>query len=89
LAARIELGHELCTAGPFRWVRHPIYLAMDLLAIGTWLWAPTALVAVGAALVVLAGDLRGRTEERLLHQAFGESYDRYQRRAWRFVPGIY
>jgi protein-S-isoprenylcysteine O-methyltransferase Ste14 len=89
LAARIERGHELCTRGPYRWVRHPIYLAMDLLAAGSWLWAPTTLVALGAALVALAGDLRGRAEERLLHAAFGESYDRYQRQAWRFVPGIY
>jgi type IV secretory pathway VirJ component/protein-S-isoprenylcysteine O-methyltransferase Ste14 len=89
LAARIDSGHQLCTAGPFRRVRHPIYLAMDLLAAGTWLWAPTAMIALGAALVALAGDLRGRAEERLLHEAFGESYDRYRRRAWRFVPGIY
>jgi type IV secretory pathway VirJ component/protein-S-isoprenylcysteine O-methyltransferase Ste14 len=89
LAARIERDHQLCTRGPYRHVRHPIYLAMDLLAVGSWLWAPTAIVALGAALVALAGDLRGRVEERLLHEAFGESYDRYQRQAWRFVPGIY
>jgi type IV secretory pathway VirJ component/protein-S-isoprenylcysteine O-methyltransferase Ste14 len=89
LAARIERGHELCTAGPFRWVRHPIYLAMDVLAVGSWLWAPTAAVAISVVLVALAGDLRARTEERLLHDTFGASYDRYRRQARRFVPGIY
>ncbi len=89
LAARIEHGHELCTAGPFRRVRHPIYLAMDLLALGSWLWAPTAAVGLGVVLVALAGDLRARTEERLLHDAFGASYDRYRRQAWRFLPGVY
>jgi type IV secretory pathway VirJ component/protein-S-isoprenylcysteine O-methyltransferase Ste14 len=89
LAARIDRGHELCTAGPFRRVRHPIYLAMDLLALGSWLWAPTAVVALGVVLVALAGDLRARTEERLLHQTFGQAYDSYLRHARRFVPGIY
>lgn len=89
LAARIEHGHELCTAGPFRRVRHPIYLAMDLLALGTWLWAPTAFVGLGVVLVALAGDLRARTEERLLHDTFGASYDIYRRQAWRFLPGVY
>jgi type IV secretory pathway VirJ component/protein-S-isoprenylcysteine O-methyltransferase Ste14 len=89
LAARIEHGHELCSAGPFRRVRHPIYLAMDLLALGSWLWAPTAAVGLGAVLVALAGDLRARTEERLLQDTFGSSYDRYRRQAWRFLPGVY
>ncbi|HYL05466.1 MAG TPA: isoprenylcysteine carboxylmethyltransferase family protein, partial [Thermoanaerobaculia bacterium] len=89
LAARIERGHELCTGGPFRWVRHPIYLAMDLLALGSWLWAPTATAGLGAVLVALAGDLRARTEERLLHDTYGQAYDTYLRRARRFVPGIY
>jgi protein-S-isoprenylcysteine O-methyltransferase Ste14 len=89
LAARIEHGHELCTAGPFRWVRHPIYLAMDLLALGTWLWVPTSAVGLGVVLVALAGDLRARTEERLLHDTFGQAYDSYLRNVRRFVPGIY
>ncbi|HEV3455669.1 MAG TPA: isoprenylcysteine carboxylmethyltransferase family protein, partial [Thermoanaerobaculia bacterium] len=89
LAARIELGHELCTTGPFRWVRHPIYLAMDLLALGSWLWAPTATVALGVVLMALTGDLRARTEERLLCDTFGQAYETYLRQARRFVPGIY
>ncbi len=89
LLPRIEDQHELCTAGPFRWVRHPIYLAMDLLAAGTWLWLPTAPVAASAVLVAVAGDVRGRGEERQLAAAFGSAYDRYRRRVRRFVPGLY
>jgi protein-S-isoprenylcysteine O-methyltransferase Ste14 len=89
LLPRIEHQHELCTAGPFRWVRHPIYLAMDLLAAGTWLWLPTAPVAASAVLVAVAGDVRGRGEERQLAAAFGSAYDRYRRRVRRFVPGLY
>jgi len=89
LLARIERGHQLCTTGPFRLVRHPIYLAFTLLAVGTFLWAPTVLVLVGVALVALTGDLRARTEERLLCEVFGDEYRQYQGRVPRTIPGLY
>ena len=89
LLARIEEGHQLCTSGPFRFVRHPIYASMDLLALGTFLWAPSLIVLVGVILVVLAGDLRGRAEERLLGDVFGDEYRAYCRRAARTIPGVY
>jgi protein-S-isoprenylcysteine O-methyltransferase Ste14 len=89
LLARIEEGHQLCTAGPFRFVRHPIYVSMDLLALGTFLWVPSPIVLVGAILVVLAGDLRGRGEEKLLAAVFGDVYRGYCRRTARTIPGLY
>ena len=89
LLARIEKGHQLCTTGPFRLVRHPIYLAFTLLAVGTFLWVPTVLVLVGVVLVALTGDLRARAEERLLCDVFGDEYRAYQRRVARTVPGVY
>jgi protein-S-isoprenylcysteine O-methyltransferase Ste14 len=33
LRATLEAGHELCTDGPFRYVRHPLYLAFGLLGL--------------------------------------------------------
>ena len=89
LLARIEEGHQLCTQGPFRLIRHPIYASMDLLALGTLLWAPSVIVMVGALLIALSGDLRGRAEERLLADVFGDEYRAYCRRAARTIPGLY
>jgi protein-S-isoprenylcysteine O-methyltransferase Ste14 len=89
LQARIGPRHELCTAGPFRRVRHPIYLAMDLLALGSWLWLPTLAVALGVALVASTGALRARGEEQLLLRAYGARYETYRRQTWRFLPGVY
>ena len=89
LLARIEKGHQLCTIGPFRFVRHPIYVAMDLLALGTFLWVPSAIVLAGAALVVAAGDRRARGEERLLADVFGDEYRAYCARVARTIPGVY
>jgi protein-S-isoprenylcysteine O-methyltransferase Ste14 len=88
---RAELGrdHQLSTDGPFRIVRHPIYAAMDLYAIGTAVWVPTPLVIVGAVLVLVIGDIRARVEEKLLVSAFGDAYRGYCARVKRFLPGVY
>ena len=87
--ARVDAGHRLSTDGPFSWVRHPIYVALDLLALGTLLWVPTAWTVAGLVLTAVVGDIRGRGEEEILLVAFGDSYRRYQAKVRRFVPGIY
>lgn len=87
--AQIDLGHQLATGGPFQFVRHPIYAALDLLALGTALWIPTLLVWLGTLLMVVTGHLRARAEEVLLERAFGNTYREYRRRTRRFIPGLY
>jgi len=87
--ARLDEGHQLATGGPFGLMRHPIYMSLNLLALGTAIWVPTPLVWVGFGLMVLGSDLRGRAEEKLLARAFGDSYSSYRARTRRFVPNIY
>jgi len=89
LLPRLEAGHALCVDGPYRYVRHPIYLAMDLWAAGSALACPWPLTLVGTAIVLVGGDLRGRAEEALLLSAFGDEYRAYAAKVSRFVPGIY
>jgi len=87
--AQVDPGHRLATSGPYRLIRHPIYAGMDLLALGTLVWIPTTIVASGCVLLVIAGDLRARAEERLLDEAFGPAYAAYRARTARLVPGLY
>jgi protein-S-isoprenylcysteine O-methyltransferase Ste14 len=87
--ARIDAGHRLSTDGPFAWVRHPIYAALDLLALGTLVWIPTPWTGAGLLLMAVMGDVRARGEEKVLVAAFGESYRRYRASVRRFVPKIY
>ena len=87
--AALAEGHQLATGGPFALVRHPIYLALDLLALGTALWTPTPFTWAGFVLMVIGSELRGRAEERLLLEGFGEAYRSYAARTRRFLPGIY
>lgn len=89
LLARLEPGHVLCTSGPFRWIRHPIYLACDLLAVGTAIAVGAVALWLGAVLVILGGDLRARAEERVLAAAFGPVYRLYLARSKRWIPGLY
>jgi protein-S-isoprenylcysteine O-methyltransferase Ste14 len=87
--ATLDKGHELATGGPFRILRHPIYMGLNLLALGTALWVPTAIVWAAFVLMAIGSDLRARAEENVLKQAFGPSYDEYCARTRRFIPGIY
>lgn len=87
--ATIDKSHALATGGPFRILRHPIYIGLNLLALGTALWVPTAIVWAAFVLMAIGSDLRARAEETVLKQAFGASYREYCARTRRFIPGIY
>ncbi|MGE5223862.1 MAG: methyltransferase family protein [Omnitrophica WOR_2 bacterium] len=85
----IQKEHRLITVGLYRFIRHPRYLGLTILLLGTALlfrsWA--GLVAdfiLLAALVWRIGD-----EEILLHQEFGDRWDDYCRHTWRMLPGIW
>ncbi len=69
--------HTLVTDGPYRWVRHPFYVAFavamaaDALVTANWFLALTGAVAV--VLIVI----RTRTEEQKLVERFGDQSKHY------------
>jgi protein-S-isoprenylcysteine O-methyltransferase Ste14 len=90
---RYEAGlneqHELIQSGPYRWVRHPIYVSIlgMLLATGAaWTWWP---MLVAALIPFLAGtEIRVRSEHRLLGERFQESFIAYRSRVRAYIPFI-
>jgi protein-S-isoprenylcysteine O-methyltransferase Ste14 len=82
--------HVLIVSGPYRWVRHPNYAGLLLVAIGTamMVWSPSA---AGVSLVVWLplALLRIDREERALHARLGAAWGRYSRDRWCIVPGVY
>lgn len=89
LVARVRDDHQLITEGPFRWVRHPIYVAMALFLVGWALTGGREAYLLIAAPVFMAGTLiRTAQEEALLKRQFGAQYDDYAARVKRFIPGI-
>jgi protein-S-isoprenylcysteine O-methyltransferase Ste14 len=87
--AKLDRGHQLATEGPFRLLRHPIYMGLNLLALGTAIWIPTMITWIACALMAVGSDLRARSEETLLGRAFGSAYTQYCARTRRFIPGLY
>jgi protein-S-isoprenylcysteine O-methyltransferase Ste14 len=80
---------ELVTAGPFRWVRNPIFSFMILGLGGATLALPSTLMLAALATTILAVELQVRLlEEPYLARTHGEGYAAYRRRAGRFVPGL-
>ena len=78
-------GAVLCTDGPYRFVRHPIYSGLLLLTAGITAVASTRrAVALGGGLVALL-SYKARFEERLLASRFPE-YEAYAAHTSRFVP---
>jgi protein-S-isoprenylcysteine O-methyltransferase Ste14 len=90
VVARTREDHELVTAGPFAWVRHPIYTGlfafMLAMAVGFGHWR--GLIA-GVPLYWIGTWIRVSEEERLLRAQFGAAYEAYAARVKRFVPGIF
>jgi protein-S-isoprenylcysteine O-methyltransferase Ste14 len=84
---KADQGTGLATTGPYRLVRHPIYLGLTLLAIGQAL----AFGSWPALVIVLSGIVptfawRARAEEKLLSRTFGERYAVYRQRTKMIIP---
>jgi protein-S-isoprenylcysteine O-methyltransferase Ste14 len=78
---------KLVTWGPYRYVRHPSYLAYFLLFIGWVLLFLNLLAAI--PLLAIPGYMHvAATEEELLLRRFGEAYVQYQHTTGRFFPKI-
>lgn len=76
----------LATAGPYARIRHPQYVAFVLILLGFLLQWPTLLtLLMFPVLWVMYGRL-AVTEEREMHEQFGEVFDDYARRTPRFIP---
>ncbi len=84
---RIKSDQQLIIAGPYRWVRHPMYTAIAMLSISLLLMTANWFVG-GAWLLCTALVMFVRTpgEERVLLEAFGDQYRDYMRSTPRFVP---
>jgi protein-S-isoprenylcysteine O-methyltransferase Ste14 len=76
--AGIVEHHQLITSGPYAIVRHPIYTGMLGMLMATGLAMTTFQVFVFASIIAIIGTLiRLQKEEILLHEQFGEKFERY------------
>jgi protein-S-isoprenylcysteine O-methyltransferase Ste14 len=81
-------GHPLVIGGPYRWVRHPIYLSLLLKAVGVALATSNLLVAGVCAALLVGVFIRIPHEERLLRAAYGGVWDEHVQRTGALFPRI-
>ncbi len=84
----LETTTALVTAGAYRYIRHPLYASLLLLAWGAYVKDPS-LAAIVLALAA-SGFLfaTARIEEAENVQRFGAAYASYMRRSRMFVPWV-
>lgn len=81
-------GHQLVTAGPYRYIRHPLYtfgllmyVALGLVAAMWWIW-------LGLAIIFPMLMWRTPREEAQLVARFGNEYRAYMQRTGRYLPKL-
>src|SRR5260370_679280 len=88
ITLEVREKHQLVTHGIYRWVRHPMYLALLIYSLGqalvipTWLMGPSSGVAMAWRIALRMGR-----EERMMREQFGKDYEFYQATTKRFIPG--
>ncbi len=82
-------GRALVVRGPYRMVRHPIYLAELAMIVGVTIVSPRVVPLVGATAVIVLQLVRIRAEERLLRSTF-PGFSRYAAvTRYRLVPFLW
>ena len=86
----VTVDHELVTTGPYRYVRHPVYVSFTAIAVGISLVFRSYLIAGVAVVWVVAAAWWVAAEEELLAspEGLGDAYYRYAERTGRFLPRL-
>jgi|SRR5437762_3599775 len=90
ITLEVREQHRLITQGVYRWIRHPMYSALVLYALGlalvipNWVAGPSNLIAFAVLFV-----LRVSAEEKMMAEQFGDEYAAYTARTKRLVPRVW
>lgn len=87
---RIQTDHQLVIIGPYRILRHPLYVGLLLLVVGVPLYIGNWLT-FACAIIIMSLLLNKRMihEEHMLELKFGIAYSNYLKKSYRFIPYIY
>jgi len=79
-AGHLEKNREVTTSGPYRWMRHPLYIGSALMAVGVVIAVREPFVGF-LAMIYFATTVPAaiRNEEMHLRRTFGDLYERYAR----------
>jgi protein-S-isoprenylcysteine O-methyltransferase Ste14 len=82
----LKRDHELIVAGPYRWVRHPIYTGLLLAFVGSALAVGEWRGVLAVAIVAASFWRKLKLEEAVMRRQFGAAYARYAARVPALIP---
>lgn len=84
-----ERGHTVISTGPYRYVRHPMYAAFIVFALGTSLLLGSWYGVLSGSILVVIIARRAVLEERMLRKEL-KGYDRYMDQVkYRLIPFVW
>lgn len=87
LALQSAANQPICRDGPYRWIRHPAYLAQILLWTALGLSSRNIVATAAIGVLAIAGySYRIREEEQMLTATLGERYETYSATTKRLIP---
>ena len=79
---------KLVTTGIYRYTRHPGWLALDLVMLGTFLIIPSILTLIFLFYTIVVMHGKSLEEEKTLTKIYGREYEKYRKNVGRFLPKI-
>jgi protein-S-isoprenylcysteine O-methyltransferase Ste14 len=83
-----ERTGRVISEGVFKYIRHPLYCSLLLLAWGVFFKAPSWLAGLLALAATISLLLTARADERECIVAFGDDYRSYMHRTKMFIPYV-
>jgi len=84
---KIKKTQTLVTHGPYKRIRHPMYLAFFFLHIAVFLIVANWIIGISWNLFLITIiAIRVRPEEKMMLERFGKDYENYMKRTGRFFP---
>jgi protein-S-isoprenylcysteine O-methyltransferase Ste14 len=89
---KVQKNQDIITdVFPYNIIRHPGYLGVTMIDSGSYLavGARSSWMMLGMSIFACVFHYRMNTEEKMLHQQFGDKYKAYCHHTWRMIPFIY
>lgn len=88
VSAAIKEGHSLVNSGPYKFIRHPMYFFMILVALGSGLLISNFLIILYTPVIAILYYLRLKKEEELLINTFPQ-YRQYIKKTKMLIPLVF
>ena len=82
-------SYSLITAGPYKWIRNPMYMAVILFYVPIVIQNFSLMNVLVFIVLFIAILLKIYSEEQFLEEQFGDKYLKYKRRTKRLILFIY